>query len=37
MSFIWIINSNGRKIEPRGTPVVIDNVHKFVPSQFTKW
>ena len=32
MSLVSIINSNGPKIEPWGTPVFLDNVHEFVPS-----
>ena len=29
------MNSNGPKIDPWGTPVVIDKVHEFVPLQLT--
>ena len=30
--WLWIMNSDGPKIEPWGTPVVIDKVREFVPS-----
>ena len=35
ISFIWIMNNNGPKIDHWGTPVVIDKVREFVPLYLT--